>query len=254
MVSYRAMANDPGTQQCNAGGVYPPGSQGQWVTVYLGYFNRANTAWSYTAIQIQLGTTSQQQILFSARQRADVGRPITVTGTVQVDVTGQPQVGAAVTLYSPARIAAAVSDRFGRYSFSIRPQLGRLVLHTVAAGRSSQDAEGTSVRTATSVSRTVTVKYPTQSYLATHRVGSAVFVNGLVKQAIGNGSTVGRSAGRTVYLQRLLGGSWQNVLTRTTDTSGTFAVGFIAPTVQQYRLVTAEASTAWSSTSGTARV
>ena len=257
---YPDLANDPGTRQCDDGAVYPPGSQGQWVTVYVGYVNRADTAWSYTAIPIQLGTTSQQQILVTAPQRANVGQPITVSGTVQVDVTGQPQVRAAVTLYSAAGIAAAVpvaqavSDQSGRYGFSIRPQLGRLVLHTVAAGRSSQDAEGTSVRTASSVSRTVTVKYPTQSYLATRRAGSAVFVNALVKQATGNGTTVGRSAGRTVYLQRLLGGRWQNVLGRTTDANGTFAVGFIVPTVQQYRLVTAEASTAWSSTSGAARV
>ncbi|HET6209465.1 MAG TPA: hypothetical protein VFD94_03740 [Jatrophihabitans sp.] len=256
---FPTIANDPGTQQCNPGAVYPPGSAGQWVTVYMGYISYADTGWSYSAFPIQLGTTSQQQIVLTGPRRADVGQPVAVSGAVQMDVTGQPQVRASVTLYSAAGAAAAVptahavSDQHGRYSFSMTARLGQVVLSTRAAGRSSQDVNDTAVQTATSASLTVTAKYPTQTYLAARRAGGAVFVNGLVKQAIGGGTTIGRSAGRTVYLQRLVAGRWQNLLARTTAAGGVFAVGFMAAAAQQYRLVTAEGTTTWSSTSGSAR-
>jgi hypothetical protein len=74
----------------------------------------------------------------------------------------------------------------------------------------------------------------TTAYIASSRQGSAVYINALVKQQ--SGSTITRSAGRTVYLQRLLNGSWQNMLSRPTDSAGQFTVGFVQGAVFTYRL------------------
>jgi hypothetical protein len=87
------------------------------------------------------------------------------------------------------------------------------------------------------------------AYLASSRIGSAVYVNGLVQQRTPTGQLL-RSAHRTVYLQRYLGGRWQNVLARSTDNYGQLAVGFIQSTVYQYRLLVLPAAAASGATSG----
>jgi hypothetical protein len=89
----------------------------------------------------------------------------------------------------------------------------------------------------------------TTAYIASSRQNSAVYINGLVKQQVG--STITRSAGRTVYLQRFIGGHWANVLSRTTDVNGQMAVGFIQTTVYSYRLYVAASATATAAISGT---
>jgi hypothetical protein len=78
--------------------------------------------------------------------------------------------------------------------------------------------------------------------------GPAVYVNALIKQAIWTGSLV-RGAHRICYLQRYLAGHWQNVLVRTTDSAGQFAVGFIQPRPFVYRLVLPRTATASAATS-----
>jgi hypothetical protein len=86
------------------------------------------------------------------------------------------------------------------------------------------------------------------AYIASSRVKSAVYINGLVKQYTPAG--IVRSAGRTAYLQRYLNGTWQNVLSRKTDTKGQMAVGFIQTKPYVYRLYVSASTTAAMVTSG----
>ncbi|MEO6702667.1 MAG: hypothetical protein ABI140_06660 [Jatrophihabitantaceae bacterium] len=60
--------------------------------------------------------------------------------------------------------------------------------------------------------------YPTYSYLAGHRSGSAIYLNALIKQ--GSAAGVVRSSHRTVYVQRVINGSRQNMLSRVTSSTG----------------------------------
>jgi len=94
----------------------------------------------------------------------------------------------------------------------------------------------------------MTLKYTTWAYVASSRSGSAVYVNALVKSDSMNGLV--RSAGRSVYLQRYLNGAWQNMLIRTTNSTGQFTVGFMQPHVFQYRLIVTATSSASGGRSG----
>jgi len=90
----------------------------------------------------------------------------------------------------------------------------------------------------------------TSAYIASSRQGAAVYINGLVKQQ--SGSTITRSPGRTVYLQRFINGGWQTMLARTTNSTGQIAVGFIQDHTFSYRLyvvATANATAAVSAAS-----
>ena len=58
----------------------------------------------------------------------------------------------------------------------------------------------------------VGAKYSSYGYLAISRSGVAVYANALVHQDSATG--IADSPNRTVYLQRLLSGHWQNVLAR----------------------------------------
>ena len=90
-------------------------------------------------------------------------------------------------------------------------------------------------------SNTMTVSLGlTTAYIASSRQGVAVYINGLIKQQVG--STISRSAGRTIYLQRFINGSWQNVLSRTSDSTGQMAVGFVQTHSYSYRLYVAGSS------------
>jgi hypothetical protein len=75
---------------------------------------------------------------------------------------------------------------------------------------------------------------PSYASAAASRRTSAVYVNGLVQQRAPTGPVI-RSVHRTAYLQRYLAGRWQNLLTRTTDSNGQLAVGFIQASRYQYR-------------------
>ncbi len=91
-------------------------------------------------------------------------------------------------------------------------------------------------------------KYLSYAYAAASRKGSAVYINGLVKQGSATGTV--RSPKRTVYLQRNLHGAWQTMLLRVTDWYGVFTVGFISVPNYQYRFVVTASGNAWGTTSG----
>ena len=109
---------------------------------------------------------------------------------------------------------------------------------------------GTGAATAAGGTTLVASKYRTYAYIAATRQGSAVYVNGLVKQDYSTGLI--RSHGRTIYLQRNLNGSWQTMLSRVTDWYGKFTVGFVSIVAYQYRYVVTESGSALGTTSGTA--
>jgi PKD repeat protein len=107
--------------------------------------------------------------------------------------------------------------------------------YTVAyASGTAQDSSSTPVQVRWS-NTSVSFKYLTQDYIASSRVGTAVYLNGLVHRYSSSGMT--SPSGVTVYLQRYLNGSWQTLLSRVTS-SGRVTVGFIQPNVMQYRWVT----------------
>ncbi|MEO6703933.1 MAG: hypothetical protein ABI140_00655 [Jatrophihabitantaceae bacterium] len=89
---------------------------------------------------------------------------------------------------------------------------------------------------------------PVQPVPPTFVPGPAVYLNGLMKQAIWTGTLV-RSVHRVAYLQRYLAGHWQNMLARTTDSAGQLAVGFIQPKAYAYRWVMPRTATAAAATS-----
>jgi len=118
------------------------------------------------------------------------------------------------------------------------------VLHAVPTGASSSGG----INDLTQNNPAYVVKYATWAYVASSRVGSAVYINALVKNFSANDLV--RGSARSVYLQRYIGGVWQNMLVRTTSSTGQFTVGFIQPKVFQYRLLVTETSSAWGGRSG----
>lgn len=88
------------------------------------------------------------------------------------------------------------------------------------------------------------------AYLSVSRSGAAVFVDGLIKQSSPSG--VIRSPKRTVLVQRLLDGSWQNVISRVTGWDGFFSVGYLSPPSYSYRLVVSPSGSAAGAVSATA--
>ncbi len=86
------------------------------------------------------------------------------------------------------------------------------------------------------------------AYITASRQGSAVYVNGLVKQNSATGLI--RSANRRTYLQRNLNGSWQTMLSRVTNAQGLFTVGFISVANYQYRYIVLASAGALGTTSG----
>lgn len=78
--------------------------------------------------------------------------------------------------------------------------------------------------------------YQVRSYafIATTRVGGAVYVNGLTKQNDTTG-VLTRAGNRPIYLQQQYAGSWRTILLRTTSPTGQVAVGFMAKERLYYR-------------------
>jgi hypothetical protein len=103
---------------------------------------------------------------------------------------------------------------------------------------------------ATAGTTPVNGKYVSYAYIAASRQGSAVYINGLVKQDYSTG--IIRSPRRTIYLQRNLNGAWQTMLSRVTSWDGRFTVGFISVVAYQYRYVVTASGSAWGTTSGVA--
>jgi hypothetical protein len=98
-------------------------------------------------------------------------------------------------------------------------------------------------------SSSITYKYATWSYIASSRAGTAVYINTLIHQYSNSYNGMASGVGRVSYLQRYIGGTWQNVIARTGNSTGRWTVGFIQPKVYQYRIVTVETGTAWSASS-----
>jgi hypothetical protein len=91
-------------------------------------------------------------------------------------------------------------------------------------------------------------KYSTYAYISASRKGSAVYINGLIKQNSASG--IIRSPKRTVYVQRDLNGVWQNTVSRVADWYGSFTVGFISVPDYKYRLIVTASGGATGATSG----
>ncbi len=72
---------------------------------------------------------------------------------------------------------------------------------------------------------------PTYAYAAVTREGTATYVHGLVKV----GQQQARNGNRLVYLQRMINGTWQNMVSRRTLTDGKITVGFVQPASYSYR-------------------
>ena len=107
------------------------------------------------------------------------------------------------------------------------------------------------VPTATAGTTPVRGKYLSYAYAAASRQGSAVYVNGLVKQDYSTG--IIRSPRRTVYLQRYVNGGWQTMLGRVTSWDGRVTVGFTSVASNQHRWVVVASGGAWGATSGVTR-
>jgi hypothetical protein len=90
------------------------------------------------------------------------------------------------------------------------------------------------------------------SSIATSRIGSTVHLSGAVKQYNQSGSVI-TATGRPDYLQRYVGGKWQNVLVRTTDNSGHVAVAIYQPGIYTYRWYASRTSTGAAALSATSR-
>ena len=87
----------------------------------------------------------------------------------------------------------------------------------------------------------------TAAYIASSRSGSAVYVNGLIKQLAGG--TWVHSTGRAVYLQRFINGGWQTMLLRTSSSTGQLTVGFVQTHAYNYRWYVSPAAAAGAATS-----
>jgi hypothetical protein len=104
--------------------------------------------------------------------------------------------------------------------------------------------------TATAGTTPVNGKYRSYAYIAASRHGVAVYIKGLVKQDSPSGTI--NSPRRTIYLQRKVNGAWQTMLSRVTNWSGAFTVGFISVPDRQYRYVAIASGGAWSAYSAPA--
>jgi hypothetical protein len=131
-------------------------------------------------------------------------------------------------------------------SYSFYASLDRIgVLRAVPAGASTSGGYNDLWQN----SPTYVVKYATWSYIASSRAGTAVYINTLVHQYSNSYNGMASGVGRVSYLQRYIGGTWQNMIARAGNSTGRWTVGFIQPKVYQYRIVTVETGTAWSASS-----
>jgi hypothetical protein len=211
-------------------------------------FNNAGGHYLLTSANSLIGivsdvSTNPQQLGISANNTmtnwwnvqvyAPLGKPLSVgtfithrfptATTVGLDVGGQGSGCSSATGTITIRQVAA---------YSILPSLS----HFDAVFTTHCDGFSQSITGQIQLHSTLPPVYPVSSYayIATSRVGSAVYVNGLMKQ---NGTTgvLSRAGNRTVYLQQLYAGYWRTILQRTTSSTGQVTVGFIQKDHLYYR-------------------
>jgi PKD repeat protein len=203
------------------------------------------------------GANAQQVRTVSPSAGCNLSAPVPSTVSV-----GAPTVSVATTLRADCpytfTVTAKVTGPSGvieQLQFSNASQSGTIGFtaasdaagtYTVAlASGTAQDARSVAVPVRWTNTQ-VSFKYLTLNYSASSRVGTAVYINGLVHRYSSRGMT--SPSGTTVYLQRYINGSWQTMLSRVTS-SGRVTVGFIQPKVLQYRWVTLATPTALGGTS-----
>lgn len=183
--------------------------------------------------QLEMNANSTMTNWWNVRVSAPLGKPLSVgtfstsryptATTAGLDLGGQGSGCSTETGTITIRQVAA---------YSIMPSLSRFdAVFTTHCDGSSQSINGQ-----IQLHSTLPPVYEVRSYafIATSRVGGAVYVNGLTKQ---NGPTgvLTRSGNRPIYLQQQYAGYWRTILRRTTSPAGQVAVGFMQKERLYYR-------------------
>jgi hypothetical protein len=205
---------------------------------------------------VRLSVTDNHGVVDEMTLPVQVFDPVSINWTIPAAVTGEP---AAVTVDASSATSSITSITLADERGVFADATPKVLSHQFTMrGSVTETVVGTHDLTATVVqndgysyllhhSFVVSQAAVTAAYIASSRTGSAVYINGLIKQAIGGGWT--RSANRTVYLQRYLDGHWQTLLARTTDARGQITVGFVQSRTLPYRLYVAASTTAHAATS-----
>jgi hypothetical protein len=205
---------------------------------------------------VRLSVTDNRGIIDELTLPVHVVDPVELSWAIRAAVTGEPTAVTVDATSATSPISSVtLADERGAFAkatgtaWSNQLTVRGSVTETVAG---THDLAATVVQTdgysyLLHHSFVVSQAAVTAAYVASSRAGSAVYINGLVKQTIGGGWT--RSANRIVYLQRYLDGHWQTLLARTTNAQGQLAVGFIQSRVLPYRLYVAASTTAHAATS-----
>ncbi|WP_139307424.1 S8 family serine peptidase [Micromonospora pattaloongensis] len=158
------------------------------------------------------------------------GGAVTLTGVLTQRDTGAPLAGQPVQLYGRARgttafavLGTVTSSGTGAVAFSHRPSRN-FEYQWVYAGPGDRVGAGSSLR-AVNVASTVTAAASKSSF----RLGGSLVLSGKVSPS---------HARQTVYLQRLVGGSWRNVTSRSLSSTSSYSFT-VEPTTRgtyQYRV------------------
>jgi hypothetical protein len=183
--------------------------------------------------QLEIIANNTDTNWWNLRVSAPLGKPLSVgtfsasryptATTAGLDLGGQGAGCSAETGTITIRQVAA---------YSIMPSLSRFdAVFTTHCDGSSQSINGQ-----IQLRSTLPPVYEVRSYafIATSRVGGAVYVNGLTKQNDTTG-VLTRSGNRPIYLQQQYAGYWRTILQRTTSPAGQVAVGFMQKDRLYYR-------------------
>ncbi|HET6210976.1 MAG TPA: hypothetical protein VFD94_11360, partial [Jatrophihabitans sp.] len=183
--------------------------------------------------QLEMNANSTMTNWWNVRVSAPLGQPLSVgtfstsryptATTAGLDIGGQ---GAGCSAETGTLTIRQVAG------YSILPSLSRFdAVFTTHCDGYSQSINGE-----IQLHSTLPPVYETRSYafIATSRVGNAVYVNGLTKQNDTTGMLT-RAGDRPIYLQQQYAGYWRTILQRTTSRTGLVAVGFIQKERLYYR-------------------
>jgi hypothetical protein len=205
---------------------------------------------------VRLVATDNHGVVGELTLPVQVFDPVSIHWTIPAAVTGEPTAITvdtssatssilSITLADERGAFAKVTPKVLSHQYTMHSSVTETAvgMHDVTATVVQNDGDSYLLHHSFMVSQAAI----TAAYLASSRTGSAVYINGLVKQATGGVWT--RSANRTVYLQRYLDGHWQTLLARTTNAQGQIAVGFVQSRTLPYRLYVAASTTAHAATS-----